>query len=273
MNEQWKMVPVEPTEEMIYWIATGAHRGDSGKEIWSEALAYAPVPPDGGEVQDSAKMEFDKLSHAHVLAICRGAAASCTEQHSYMQGAKTDSKNWFPHKWVIDAIRNLIGINQSTCLTLRDDTTRLQSEVSALQQRLNIADQRVSDLTAERDGLLEASQSMDHMISTIDKAVGDETGLMWQKIQRAFLVEIPQLQSELTKARECISELERGLKFYADGDHLLLADPDAWDTCSGEPINFLHDEAGTASVEDGSIAKQFLTHQSAPATKGGNDVD
>lgn len=37
----YKLVPVEPTEEMIYAIATGAHRGDSGKEIWSEALAYA----------------------------------------------------------------------------------------------------------------------------------------------------------------------------------------------------------------------------------------
>lgn len=48
------------------------------------------------------------------------------------------------------------------------------------------------------------------------------------------------------------------LKFYADGDHLLLADPDAWDTCSGEPMNFLHDDAGTASVEDGSIAKAAL---------------
>jgi len=56
-------------------------------------------------------------------------------------------------------------------------------------------------LTAERDGLLEAAQSMDSMISTIAKAVGDETGLMWQKIQRAFLVEIPQMKSELTKAR------------------------------------------------------------------------
>lgn len=42
--DKWKMVPVEPTDEMIYWIATGAHRGDLGKEIWSEALAYAPAP-------------------------------------------------------------------------------------------------------------------------------------------------------------------------------------------------------------------------------------
>lgn len=65
-----------------------------------------------------------------------------------------------------------------------------------------------------------------------------------------------------------IDHLRNALRFYADGDHMLLADPDAWDTCSGEPVNFLHDEAGTASVEDGSIAKLVLSalsaQQSAP---------
>ncbi|MDG9928516.1 MULTISPECIES: hypothetical protein [unclassified Pseudomonas] len=55
-----------------------------------------------------------------------------------------------------------------------------------------------------------------------------------------------------------VTELVEALEFYAQGNHLLLADPDAWDTCSGEPLNFLHDEAGTASVEDGSIAKAAL---------------
>lgn len=68
---------------------------------------------------------------------------------------------------------------------------------------------------------------------------------------------------ESAAARAYAAELRLGkaikaLKFYADGDHLMLADPDAWDTCSGEPQNFLHDEAGTASVEDGSIAKAAL---------------
>lgn len=52
--------------------------------------------------------------------------------------------------------------------------------------------------------------------------------------------------------------LIEALKFYANGDHFLLADPDSWDTCSGEPLNFQHDDAGTASVEDGSIAKAAL---------------
>ena len=66
------------------------------------------------------------------------------------------------------------------------------------------------------------------------------------------------LQQRLTVAEQRNVALEAALKFYADGDHLLLADADAWDTCSGEPVNFLHDEAGTASVEDGSIAKAAL---------------
>lgn len=73
------------------------------------------------------------------------------------------------------------------------------------------------------------------------------------------------LQQRLAVAEQRNVALEAALKFYADGDHLLLADADAWDTCSGEPINFLHDEAGTASVEDGSIAKAALKPAEAAA--------
>ena len=66
------------------------------------------------------------------------------------------------------------------------------------------------------------------------------------------------------------SGLVAALEYYARGDHLLLADPDEWDTCSGEPANFLHDEAGTASVEDGSIAKVALeAYRAALSAQGG----
>ncbi|WP_312903574.1 hypothetical protein [Stutzerimonas nitrititolerans] len=68
------------------------------------------------------------------------------------------------------------------------------------------------------------------------------------------------------------SGLVTALEYYANGDHLLLADPDEWDTCSGEPANFLHDEAGTASVEDGSIAKVALeAYRTALSAQGGRD--
>lgn len=78
-----------------------------------------------------------------------------------------------------------------------------------------------------------------------------------------FVRYVSEVHYDAALAREAVLQqrltaVEQGLKFYADGDHLLLADADAWDTCSGEPVNFLHDEAGTASVEDGSIAKAAL---------------
>ncbi|WP_425953021.1 hypothetical protein [Ralstonia pseudosolanacearum] len=58
------------------------------------------------------------------------------------------------------------------------------------------------------------------------------------------------------------------LRFYANGSHFCLADETAWDTVSGEPQNFWCDEAGTATVEDGSIAKAVL--QGAAFTDGDN---
>ena len=58
-----------------------------------------------------------------------------------------------------------------------------------------------------------------------------------------------------------VAALREALKFYADQDHFIIADDDAWDTVSGEPQNFFCDEAGTATVEDGSIARAALAAQ------------
>ena len=55
-----------------------------------------------------------------------------------------------------------------------------------------------------------------------------------------------------------IKDLRKALQFYADGHHFTKSDGDAWDTVSGEPQNYWCDEAGTATVEDGSIAKLAL---------------
>lgn len=56
-----------------------------------------------------------------------------------------------------------------------------------------------------------------------------------------------------------VRELEEALAFYAERKHFNIADEDAWDTVSGEPPNFWCDEAGTATVEDGSVAKHYLS--------------
>jgi len=55
-----------------------------------------------------------------------------------------------------------------------------------------------------------------------------------------------------------VANLRAALKWYADGEHFTKADPDAWDTVSGEPQNWWCDEAGTAMVEDGSLAGMVL---------------
>lgn len=55
-----------------------------------------------------------------------------------------------------------------------------------------------------------------------------------------------------------VTNLLAALQWYADGMHFDKANPDAWDTVSGEPQNWWCDEAGTATVEDGSIAAMTL---------------
>ncbi len=55
-----------------------------------------------------------------------------------------------------------------------------------------------------------------------------------------------------------IAVLEDALRFYAKGDHFGLSDKDAWDTVSGEPQNWWCDEAGTATIEDGTLAALAL---------------
>lgn len=55
--------------------------------------------------------------------------------------------------------------------------------------------------------------------------------------------------------------MREALKFYADQHHFNIADYDAWDTVSGEPPNFFCDELGTATLEDGSIARAALAQE------------
>lgn len=65
-------------------------------------------------------------------------------------------------------------------------------------------------------------------------------------------------QSAWTAWQAARVDLVAALQWYADGLHFDKASPDAWDTVSGEPQNWWCDEAGTATVEDGSIAAMTL---------------
>lgn len=65
-------------------------------------------------------------------------------------------------------------------------------------------------------------------------------------------------QREADRLRAENERLRQALRFYARGCHLTLSDPHAWDVVSGEPPNYLCDEAGTATIEDGTIAQMAL---------------
>ena len=66
------------------------------------------------------------------------------------------------------------------------------------------------------------------------------------------------LEREVADLRADNARLVAGLRFYADKSHFSISDDMAWDTVSGEPQNFWCDEAGTAMVEDGSVARAAL---------------
>lgn len=61
----------------------------------------------------------------------------------------------------------------------------------------------------------------------------------------------------LGEAQHRIDILESALRWYATGYHMLI-DTSSWDTVSGELPSYWCDEAGTATIEDGTLAKKFL---------------
>lgn len=69
-------------------------------------------------------------------------------------------------------------------------------------------------------------------------------------------------RAALAEVRAERDRMAEALKYYADGEHFYLANEDAWDTVSGEPLNILHHDDGFGEsegyVEDGSIARAAL---------------
>jgi len=72
--------------------------------------------------------------------------------------------------------------------------------------------------------------------------------------QQAMLV----MQDELSLLESQDAMKTEALRFYAEGQHFIRADADKWETPSGETGNFFEDEANTAIVEDGTVARRML---------------
>lgn len=66
-------------------------------------------------------------SDAQLIAICRGAAQRCDEQHAYMALARRDPHSWLPHKWVVDAMRDSLAINTGRLAELKAENESLRA--------------------------------------------------------------------------------------------------------------------------------------------------
>lgn len=109
--------------------------------------------------------------------------------------------------------------------------------------------------------------------------------LRWQQERHAYSVrihgaqvvfddDVPAFSAE--QVRGLLAEQEKkartiepagwrdALEFYAGQMHFNLVNTDAWDTVSGEPTNFWCDEAGTATMEDGTVAAMALANTPLP---------
>jgi len=71
----------------------------------------------------------------------------------------------------------------------------------------------------------------------------------------------PTIYADLLAALDAPA-LRRGLRFYANQHHFDRNEPHEWDTVSDEPPNFWCDAAGTATVEDGTVAAKTLRGES-----------
>lgn len=165
-----------------------------------------------------------------------------------------------------DAIRALqaesteLRINYTACVhgrqsfrqALREkraEAKRLQAENAALQQRLNVADQRVDDLQSERDALKDENTLLRHDVASYLETMAKTCELLGIDLESAKTAEgnpsdvlfkhAENLSSELTKARELLT--------------------------------FVVNSGGFSYVTVAKDIREFLARLSAPAAKGESD--
>ena len=82
----------------------------------------------------------------------------------------------------------------------------------------------------------DAYKALEGMVELAAKAVGDNTGLMWLKVQTAFLRDLPQLRAQLAEAHALLREVQPCISTWTNGKKSALrAKVDAALSASAEP--------------------------------------
>ncbi len=82
MTDAWKLVPVEPTEEMV-----GAVAGARIEFIWSYVLAAAPTPDDAA-IERVARALFSSVCEQTGSTEEEGTLISGDDWHQYLPEAR-----------------------------------------------------------------------------------------------------------------------------------------------------------------------------------------
>jgi hypothetical protein len=137
MSQEWKLVPVRPTEEMLIAGYATVHPDQLLVSAYQAMLAAAPVPPAGGEVECAICADLGDQ-----CVTCEEAEfAAWADRHFASADYRQTSAGVFIQDWM----RHSFAAWQAR----GKDVTRLQAENAALQQRLNVADQRVDELESK----------------------------------------------------------------------------------------------------------------------------
>lgn len=111
---------------------------DASKEAWEKLRALLDAPMESQELASP----LSDTGQTQLLAICRGAAQRCDEQHAYMAAASSDPHNWFPHKWVMDAMRSLLQVNAHSHPPLCRSPSTKQRSCTRYQTRMGFYSRR-----------------------------------------------------------------------------------------------------------------------------------
>jgi hypothetical protein len=150
MSQEWKLVPVEPTENMVingfesvpdegftdeevwehYQDMSGCQQAAfRAKLCWAAMLASAPLP--------AANVDPAVVGHFYEGDVMGDQFSKLSLKHYYRRHGAAE------HEYI-----------QPVALIRQEDhrthMIRQQAEIAALQQRLNVADQRIDDLEQDK---------------------------------------------------------------------------------------------------------------------------
>lgn len=249
MSQEWKLVPVEPTEEMIA-AGRNLHTFESA-HVYRAMLKAAPLPPAGGEVDhlQSEWMDDGDDGWGHRLTVEVYRAESVKQIVTRLQAEVRDLDRW------------------------RDLALQFDNHRMAALWHLKAFLQSNEHETAAHDFLCSPPLAAHEVVAERDALKADKKRAESMLKASVAAEDFDALQSELTKVKEDL-RLEkltcRAMSIQANDWAKLAAERKSELTKARELLKHCNKylrEDGHPTLAH--MVNAFLAHQSAPAAKDG----